>query len=674
MRVTGAGAGGWALVPGAGQSITGFGAGLGPVGAQGAGGAVQYLGGDQWQPLNESQLAAGAVGSAQLAAGAVDSTKLAAGAVQNASIAAGTIANAKLANPTFSVNAGAGLAGGGSAALGGALALSIPNGGIGNAQLANPGFTLTTGAGLAGGGPVVLGGALSLSIPVAGITSAQLAPNAVTGANITAGAVNGTHLAPGAAMANITNSGQDLAAIAALVSNPSAAQWLGASALPTFMGERLLNTGTGANKPALVLDRGIAPKGRVAFQKTNEEAGWSGLVLSINADWSDQTGYAYDDGGRSQSIMQLEYEFLTPFGFRQNEFNWTSSGRRIWAHHCRVDDNTKAGVAFLASLLVSVPANDTTGAPAFQVEGYKAAGDAVTAILQNDNPTAAASSQLILRGISTGMNHFPVAWSLATDRAGTGTNNFAISDSVAGVDRLFIDPAGKVGINNVTPQAQLDVTGAVHVSGAVQAGGPVDATGFTVNGAPLQSVKHSLEFGGGQVQGMGNSRGSGFLWRSPVILSAAFSPFGGSSEDRGPFVPQPKAEYSYGCIVLPRTWANGIQIRVRTWYCLKPGDTADAAPGNVVLLMQGVWGRSTPLTSISQPVASWDLTSAGSGLQPLAFAGGIDGELIFDERTYTIPAGADLTSRQIRFGRFGGSAGDTEPKDIYFFGITVEQL
>ena len=58
----------------------------------------------------------------------------------------------------------------------------------------------------------------------------------------------------------------------------------------------------------------------------------------------------------------------------------------------------------------------------------------------------------------------------------------------------------------------------------------------------------------------------------------------------------------------------------------------------------------------------------------MAFAGGIDGELIFDERTYTIPAGADLNTRQIRFGRYGPHANDTEPKNIYFVGVTVEQL
>jgi hypothetical protein len=694
VRVTGVGAGGWAIVPAAGQGIVGFVAGLGPVGSQGAGGAVQYVGGGQWQPVNESQLAAGsvtsakiaagAVGSAQLAAGAVtttslapgsvDVTKLAAGAVQNATIADGSVTNAKLATPTYGITAGAGLAGGGSAALGGTLTLSVPNGGIGNAQLANPSITVNTGGGLTGGGAVPLGGSLSLSIPLGGITSALLAPGAVEGASISTGAVNGTHLAPGAAMANITNSGQDLAAIAALVSNPGAAQWLGASAIPTFMGVTSVNTGTGSDKPGLVLDRGVTPKGRVTFQRSGIDSGWSGLVLSVNADWNDETGYAYDDDERSQSIFQLEYEWLAPGGFRQNELNWTSSGRRIWAHYCRTDDSTKAGVAFLAPTAIIVPETDTTGTAPFRVEGY---GDVVEFVLQNDSQaTPAAAAQVTLRGYGSASSGPPTTeWYIATDRWLNGTNNFYIGQGLAGGrDRLFIDETGKVGINNATPQTQLDVTGTVHASGSVQAGGIVDAAGFTVNGAPLQTIQRSLAYSGGQVQAMGNSVGSGYAWRSTSVLVGAFSPFGGSSEDRGPFVPQLKADNSFGCISLPRTWANGIQIKVRTWYCLKPGDTAAAAPNNAVVLQQGIWARSTPQNSVSQPATDWDISAPGGGPQQISFAGGIDGELIFDERTYTIPIGADLNTRQIRFGRFGPDANDTEPKDIYFVGITVEQL
>ena len=59
------------------------------------------------------------------------------------------------------VIAGSGLTGGGTT---GAVSLSIAPSGVDNSMLANPSFTLTAGAGLAGGGAVPLGGATTLSI------------------------------------------------------------------------------------------------------------------------------------------------------------------------------------------------------------------------------------------------------------------------------------------------------------------------------------------------------------------------------------------------------------------------------------------------------------------------------------------------------------------------------
>src|SRR6266700_4245853 len=73
-----------------------------------------------------------------------------------------------------SVIAGSGLTGGGTT---GAVSLSIAPSGVNNGMLANPSFTLTAGAGLAGGGGVSLGGATTLSIATA---------NCATGSAITA--------------------------------------------------------------------------------------------------------------------------------------------------------------------------------------------------------------------------------------------------------------------------------------------------------------------------------------------------------------------------------------------------------------------------------------------------------------------------------------------------------
>ena len=77
VRVSGVGLGGWAIVPNAGQSITGFAAGAGPAGSQGATGTVQCIGPAAWQPLQESHPADGAITSAKIAPGAVGSAQLA---------------------------------------------------------------------------------------------------------------------------------------------------------------------------------------------------------------------------------------------------------------------------------------------------------------------------------------------------------------------------------------------------------------------------------------------------------------------------------------------------------------------------------------------------------------------------------------------------------------------
>jgi len=88
VRVSGVGAGGWAIVPNVGQSIVGFAAGLGPAGSQGAGGSVQFIGSGVWQPMNESQLAAGTVQSANIASGAVGSSQLAPSLTLSGTVAA----------------------------------------------------------------------------------------------------------------------------------------------------------------------------------------------------------------------------------------------------------------------------------------------------------------------------------------------------------------------------------------------------------------------------------------------------------------------------------------------------------------------------------------------------------------------------------------------------------
>ena len=486
VRVTGVGAGGWALVPNAGQSVMGFGAGLGPTGLQGGGAGVQFLGFNKWQVMADAQLVAGSVQASHIAAGAVGGAQLAPNAVQAGTIAAGAVENSKLANAGLTLNTGAGLAGGGSVDLGGTLTLSIPDAGVTgpkladdavstakiaagavtNAKLANSAITINAGAGLTGTSAVSLGGNVTLSIPNGGVTAAQLAP--------------------GAAAANYAADGQSFGLINGIPVN----QWLGTAGTPTFAGQTILNTGTGYNKPGLILDRGIVPKGRVTFQKTDGNAVWSGLVLSINADWSDTAGYLYDDGARSQSILQMEYEYLDPGGFLLNEINWTSSGRRIWHSTCRVDDSTKATVQWLAPMKILVPVYESSGEPALVLEDYQGGtaagtGARTTLVIQNSNPNPGTSrgSAIRLLGLENPDGANPLTdWYVGTDWATNGGNNFFILDSKQQANRLFIGNTGNVGLGgNTAPVAKLDVIGNINVTGA-----------YLVNGAPATGQKLGL--------------------------------------------------------------------------------------------------------------------------------------------------------------------------------------
>jgi trimeric autotransporter adhesin len=56
-------------------------------------------------------------------------------------------------------------------------------------------------------------------------------------------------------------------------------------------------------------------------------------------------------------------------------------------------------------------------------------------------------------------------WEIGTDFGQTGTSDFYIRDNVAALNRIQINPAGKVGIGNPAPQAQLDVSGHIGSTG-----------------------------------------------------------------------------------------------------------------------------------------------------------------------------------------------------------------
>jgi hypothetical protein len=479
VRVTGVGAGGWAVVPNIGQSVVGFGAGLGPAGPQGGGAAVQFIGFNQWQVLSDAQLLAGSVQASHLAAGAVGTAQLAPNAVQAGSIAVGAVENSKLANAGFTLNTGAGLAGGGSVDLGGTLTLSVPDAGVTgpkladdavstskiatgavtNAKLANSAVTINAGAGLTGTSTVSLGGNVTLSIPNGGVTAAQLAP--------------------GAAAANYAADGQSFGIINGIPVN----QWLGTAGTPTFAGQTILNTGTGYSKPGLILDRGIVPKGRVTFQKTDGNAVWSGLVLSINADWSDTAGYLYDDDARSQSILQMEYEYLDTSGNLLNEINWTVNGYRVLALTSDVNTTSRSTFGIAAPLGIDFPVanpaalQDTAGR--ILVATAARDGSDIQAWIGNYSSTALGSGlHLASRSTTNAWSDVPTdwvsLWALYSDPRGVGANEFGIMDRSVGSYRFLINQAGNIGIKgNINPQYALDVNGDVNVTGTFRINGIV---------------------------------------------------------------------------------------------------------------------------------------------------------------------------------------------------------
>jgi hypothetical protein len=180
VRVTGVGAGGWLILAPPGQAITGFGAGQGPGGAQGATGAVQFVGQNKWQPVNETQIAAGTINTVQLAQGAV----------QEANIAGGAVTNVKLANDRVTITTGSGLSGGGALPLGGSLAL------------VNTGVTSLTSS----GGITVSGANGAVSVGT-NATSGNIAGSIVqrdANGNFAAGNITASFSGNGAALTNLT--------------------------------------------------------------------------------------------------------------------------------------------------------------------------------------------------------------------------------------------------------------------------------------------------------------------------------------------------------------------------------------------------------------------------------------------------------------------------------------
>jgi hypothetical protein len=425
------------------------------------------------------EVADGSVSAAKIAPGAVGSTHLSANAVQAGSIAVGAVENSKLANAGFTLNTGAGLAGGGSVDLGGTLTLSVPDAGVTgpkladdavstskiatgavtNAKLANSAVTINAGAGLTGTSTVSLGGNVTLSIPNGGVTAAQLAP--------------------GAAAANYAADGQSFGIINGIPVN----QWLGTAGTPTFAGQTILNTGTGYNKPGLILDRGIVPKGRVTFQKTDGNAVWSGLVLSINADWSDTAGYRYDDDARSQSILQMEYEYLDTSGNLLNEINWTVNGYRVLALTSDVNTTSRSTFGIAAPLGIDFPVANPAAlqdsAGRILVATAARDGSDIQAWIGNYSSTALGSGlHLASRSTTNAWSDVPTdwvsLWALYSDPRGVGANEFGIMDRSVGAYRFLINQAGNIGIKgNINPQYALDVNGDVNVTGTFRINGIV---------------------------------------------------------------------------------------------------------------------------------------------------------------------------------------------------------
>ncbi len=98
-------------------------------GAQGTTAALQYMGNGVWQPLNESLLGNGVVGSSQLRAGAVGNLQLASNAVQTVNIAAGAVGSSQLAGGAVTTSA---------IATGAITSALIATGAVDAVQLAKP--------------------------------------------------------------------------------------------------------------------------------------------------------------------------------------------------------------------------------------------------------------------------------------------------------------------------------------------------------------------------------------------------------------------------------------------------------------------------------------------------------------------------------------------------------
>jgi hypothetical protein len=247
---------------------------------------------------------------------------------------------------------------------------------------------------------------------------------------------------------------------------------------------------TGSNeKPVLLFDQDTAgPKGRLTLQRSSTDPGWSGLVLGINANWDTSFGYIKDVSARSQSFLQMEYEWDTGRGFRQNELNWTTAGRRIFNMIGKSDGFPDLAIlGLMAPVVVEVPQSDassygqpdptgmwdpnhnhgtgTNSIAALAVESYQGVGSATQVLIQNANHNSpAAASQIYFRGVgSGGYPGFATSWAIGTDRYWTGTNNFCIYDGKRNADALFIDQAGKVGIGTAQPQKTLDVNGSITI-------------------------------------------------------------------------------------------------------------------------------------------------------------------------------------------------------------------
>lgn len=324
---------------------------------------------------------------------------------------------------------------------------NIAAGAISNTKLANSFITIGTETGLAGGGTVALGNTLSLSIANNGVGPAQLSP--------------------GSALANLREGGLSL----------------GTTGVPTFAGAKLLNAGGADEKPSLVLDRGIVPKGRMTFQHNPADPGWSGLVFSINANWNAETGYAYDDGGKSQSILQMEYEYTDVHGNQLDELNWTVSGHRT-LHFTTDVNNTSRSVCnlFGATSIGFHEANpavlDDSAGRILIATAARDGGDVQSWIGNYSGSALGASIHLASRSTTSQWSDNPAdwvsLWALYSDPRGIGSNEFGIIDRHAGATRLLINEEGNVGIRGkLSPQYALDVIGDVNVSGTFRVNGIV---------------------------------------------------------------------------------------------------------------------------------------------------------------------------------------------------------